>query len=375
MKKLKPILTYPENYNFVSTREAEFDPQSKKSVFVSHGRVPGCIFTQFTGPGPNSKQVTILATGDEALFGLLPDYTYKISWSGSFAYANFWTINSERTLAYQLYTTSGKKARLKYKTGCFKIFGYNFPIVLEIPAGGHVTITVELDEHLIENNYLAKGDFCYEGRYLYSNTGPSSNLIRTVSSELAYYNQKLRNKYLSNYRGPCQNTLLLSAGKQTLTVLSESTCNNYAGSIWGCSGMFWLALDVDSLTPLNNQVTQDIFGSFISCYGYVSVDTRVKVDFDITLTYEDNVVFYDCDEQLNARSIGMYSNNNKEVLTSEEGNPVRAYPKFSGKNVIFQAFDYYTSVTRGDYIYFGGYGLISSGLKPIKATGTIIITY
>lgn len=384
MQKLNPILTYPESYNFVTTSASVFQESRRKSVFVSSGRITGCIFTQFTGPNSDSKQVTILATGDEALFGLLPDYWYKISWEFSqYKPAKFWTINIKENLAYELYTVSGEKAELACNKGCFKVYGFNFPIVLEMPIGGKVTITVELGEQLTTNHPLGPGDFCYEREYLYSNDGPTSNLTRVVSNELVNYNDILRKEYLSNYRGPCQNKLLFKVGdKQVLTVISDSTCINYANlGFIPCNPFLWLMLDTEGISPLWMSYTQSTSGIFTSNYGYVSTTGRVKVDFAITLTYSKNILFYDCPEQNIYKSIGMYSLNSKNVLISEEKNPVLAYPAFnSTPNVTFNASDYITTIDKQDNIYFGGYGLaVDDGhgniLTPVSITGTITVQY
>lgn len=381
MNKLNPILTYPETYNFMSTPTAEFTSGSKKSIFVSSGRITDCIFTQFTGPDSNSKQITILATGDEALFGLLPDYSYKIRWKFQyFTPSKFWTINIDKNLAFRLYTVNGKLADLNCNRGCFEIFGFNFPIVLEMPKIGKIEIEVELGKHLITNNPLAPGDFCYENNYLYSNTGPSEELLRQVSDKLTNYNRELRNKYLSDFQGPCQTIVKrLITNNQVLTIDSNSTVANYSNTVstWQCGGLLWLIMNSTSAIPLNIANTYGTFGNFISCYGISNANYSVQIAFNITLTYRENIGSYICGIEESSRFIGAYSLNSKGLLLSDTGDKVIAKPIFNGKEVKFTA-TYNTKIGK-DNIYFGGYGLLyTRGGEifdtPISITGTITIT-
>lgn len=381
MDKLKPIIAYSENYSYIATRSADFSPTSKSSKFVSSGRIPGCAFTQFTGPGSHTNQVTFLTVGNEALYGHLSNYYYLVSWSfDKLASSRFWTINMIENKAYQLYTTSGKKAKLTTDKGCFKIFGFNFPIVLEMPESGQVTIKVELGQQLTTNNPLVVGDFCYKGTCLYTNTPPVSNINRVVSHELEMYNKIFREKYLSIFELPCQKSLKsASVADQILTLDVKNTLDNYEYLLYIrlCAAPLRLILKSTTSSPLNLSSLSDIQGNVVINTGGVVADDTVSVKINLVFEYQFPVNSFDCDDQGDSVSIGMYTGNN--VMKDKQGKNVQASPIFNGSTIVKIIGDFTVDVKKNQQISFLGYGFgLPTGfpaVTPLDITGNIKIGY
>lgn len=182
--KLLPILTYYDSYNYMSTPKSDYSVEIATTNLVSYGRFPNCIFTQFIGPGLESKQVVTLSPGNEAIFAKLPDYTYKLSWKLTGEHANteylrfdhksdrtaqLWRPELPTNKAYKVYSIKGDIATLRPGTGCMKLYGFSFPIVVELPVGSYLELKFELDEHLQMKDPLLSGKHCYLGYPVYNN--------------------------------------------------------------------------------------------------------------------------------------------------------------------------------------------------------------
>lgn len=387
--RLIPILTYAEDYALMTTSPGNYSDEVKTSTFTSYGRLtPCCIYTQFIGPTTKSKQITVGTVGSEAIFGKLPDYTYIVSWKyENYTPANFWRINFARTKAYQLYTTEGRSAELNTDSGCFIMFGYDFPIVLEIPINGEITLTITLGDHLIKRYPLNYGEFCYNGNTVYKNVKGlkyPGNIVRHVNPPLEDYNNCIREKYFSNYRSPCESVSVQSGGSQILIIDDGQTVTDYGTKIVvtlgdiNCTASCWFILSEGSTTQNFVQLTDTLHieKRASASYGQVISTVDVTISFNVTFEYYGIITQFSCN--LTDTGIGAYSSTNG-VLVDDKGGAVIIRGQFNGTDKVTFEGSFLVKIVKGDNLWFGGYGLTPyiseiSDKIPKSITGSITIT-
>lgn len=384
-KKLLPIITSSELYRIITVKEFQFLPSQVTTVLKSvDQRIrPGCPFTRFEGPDWNSSKVTVLAPGyngnlgEEAIYGALPNYLYKVNWKLEGCRAQFWSINlnplSDRfNYAYQLLDVNGNRAILDKPEGSFTMYGYHFPIVLELDPSYAVELTITLEKYLdTQTNPFFEGLHCVKGNYVYDNstTDELGVLRRVMAPRLQEFSQNYRNNFFQAYRGPCIKNLVSSqqvTKTQILSILSKETVDGYYRSYCSTSliGCFKEDISTNYRFFRVGNVT-DSNGDTIKTTLFVDSDVNVTVNVNITMVFYDDKPYCTNQYKLGFYKIG--ETTGYEILGVRDG---IANMKFSS------SFD--MKLQGGSNFFFGGYGFITFGLNgygyPDAITGTVTIT-
>lgn len=377
MEKLLPIISYSEKYYNKSVGNFSFFDAISTTVLKSvEQRIsPDCPFTRFEGPGFENLKVTVLTPGfngnlgEEAIFGKLPNYHYKISWKlENFDYINpprFWTIDivpgdPNNNRAFQLFDIHGNYSVLGSSEGCFIMYGYHFPVVLEMDPKYKITLTIKLGKYLGDNNNpFAAGKHCLkEYGFAYDNRINDQGLItRVMSDSLSDFSERVRERYYSIYREPCNKNMLRTAQEtQIFSIDSNSTVKGYYGYsfITYCSTIMQIAIS-ETLRPKYPilQVTGTIdtssviIGSCLQVLYDITVDIEVIVE--IALTDVQNAEYKYCNTDYFLKFYHQKDNTEfihippREIIT----NTIKYNSTISNINL-----------RGGDIIYFGGYGFI-----------------
>lgn len=335
-KKLLPILTSPESYLYLSIAQRQYPAVTKTSTFISNGRlVENCIYTQFNGPPIESTQLATISPGNSAIFVKLPNYTYYISWKLDSKIAKLWTIDADIARVFEMYTTSGRIAEFHKGKGRIEVYGFNFPLVVELPMGSSLTLEVTLGRYLSSiTNPLSPGRHCLlrklsqsKKQAIYNNVvalvDGVSMLDRIVEEDLEDINAIIRGRYFRNYRLPCVGitpSLRLRAIEYTTQVLeiysdrddntnpgshgpSTSTISNYVDLIRDAIGgsangsslcPVFFTIYTRSISPLETEplrflnISREGSGYPLEAYNFLTPFQGLTVEFTFNFTISYN---------------------------------------------------------------------------------------
>lgn len=387
-KKLLPIVTYLEDYPFLTTPVKEYPTETKFTTLTAAGRMPStCPFTQFLGPDFDSHKIITLSPGNEAIFAKLPDYTYFVSWQLKGSYLKFWTINVDKNIAYQLYDVNGKYVQSQKQTGKREIYGFNFPLVVELAFDAELQLGFSLGKHLQDDNPLLPAKKCLltdgNKEFVYENTTDSPQRItrRVVRPSLQERKERIRNEYFQVFRGPCRTSIstLQQSERQILDIFSAPAIAAYTAQIVTqqiiqCYIPLWCGLvsedgNLVQLTQATNPIT-GLPDSGSYCYvnrsGTYSFDfVRVIITYDLELPRVPMCGNW---------AVGLAIYNNKSLLGSIQGELINN----SGRKDVIYEDTITVALDEREYIWFGGYGFITQTVIgnaiPVSITGHIVVT-
>ena len=415
-RKLLPIFTYPEKYVYQAVPlQDNYPVETKRSTFVSGGRLtPECIYTQFSGPLIGSTQLATISPGNEAIFAKLFNYTYLISWELNGNTAKLWTVDVDQELVFEMYSVSGRVAEFHKRTGKIEVYGFNFPLVVELPMGASLTMEMTLgrflsndinplfpghhcllrkpslssDHHcLLRKPSLSSDHHCFSKEIVYENVVDSSvpgisSIVRVVSEKYQDINTIIRSRHYRNFREPCVGivpafitTALVEPEVFTVDPLktvdtysvlfaqiinyntphTEAIVRSVAQDL--CAQPFYLFFPVRSSAIFQYAPTQSTIG-LLTKFLIPYAKSVIRFDFDVTLTYTtviNNAPFGCSSVPSNPRYLGIHLADGT-ILSRIDGTPAQipqVIPFTSSSDLLFRG-SMDVVVFNGSAIYFGG---------------------
>jgi hypothetical protein len=284
LNKLIPVLVHREVYAYGGENDPNPEANTLTSTFVSSGRFPLCKYTQFDGPGKDSRQVISVYPGNEVIFASLPDYLYKVKYTLK-GRAKFWRYSSSINLAYQVYDTRGNLAEYKSGKGRANLFSFAFPLVVELSQGGTIVLEISAVKKLGKFDPLVQGLHCLEGVPIYNNVFDGKHFTRIMQPHFQEFSNRIREEYFSVSSGACERVQ-----QQKQQILGVDVIDTIAGFdlkfgvlYFGrrCSDYFWFLLSIQEETLFQLSPS--------SYYFYCDVSGDYTLDHNFTIRFSTGV--------------------------------------------------------------------------------------
>lgn len=243
-KVLWPIFAFHETYTTPTTVDIPLNSAILQSSFhsVTERLTPECKYTRFDGPTASSSQAVILLNGEEVIQASLQDYIYRIHYNTTSA-AKFWRVSTSAGIATQVFDTRGNLAENLTGMGSLDVYGFYFPLVVELPIDGTIALIIQAIHHFTaETNPIFAGNHCVQYKnckkelaytvVFNPNTGRSTRIVAPKFQECS---SQVREKYLSVISLPCRDNAQPSSNLQSqmdiATVDSDTFINNYLRTV------------------------------------------------------------------------------------------------------------------------------------------------
>lgn len=317
MEKLVPIFTYHNSYSY-SVSPAPLLESTITSTFhsVPVRLTPTCKYTRFAGPDYTSDNATILGNGEEVIFGKAQDYIYTIQYKITGGKAKFWRVYFEGGVALQIYDVYGNIMEINNKSGCRRIYGVWFPMVVELDHGACLTLKITASKYLPpEKNPFSPGRHCLNGEPVYENIYNQETFMidRFVDDKYITFNEVLRDKYLSVLSYPCQGNLKNYRPNPLTTIVinSEDTLST-SSAFKPCYQYYWILINTSASTSDYFKFTTTRWYSSVNSAAYFSaaIFGLYDVEFDVVLEFDSTINKNVCGDMV----IGIISYTTNKIL-------------------------------------------------------------
>jgi hypothetical protein len=168
-------------------------------VSVSERIVKGCKYTRWSGPTFTGVQQTYLLEREEIIVTNVQDAIYSIKYDIK-GKATLWRPSRQDNIATRVVDVNGEFASCLRGKGELFIYGFYFPMVMELNMGGKASIKISIAQYIGENTPLFLG--VHDGYKVIYNT-TIQRYERIVDPKYQAYSNCIREKYLSLLSEPC----------------------------------------------------------------------------------------------------------------------------------------------------------------------------
>jgi hypothetical protein len=200
--------------------------------------------------------------------------------------ATLWRPSQENNIATRVVDVNGEFASCLHGKGELFVYGFYFPIVMELNLGGKASICVKVVKYLGKENPLLPG---IHNGYKVAYNKKEDLYVRAVDYKYKNYNNCIREKYLSLISEPCLDNesdlirtsrlLKASSTEQVLFINVEKTNANYASQDvdYGCVLPLTLYYQPDTELPIVYTKNENVLLTVSPGLTFISVNIAIKV--------------------------------------------------------------------------------------------------